>query len=249
MPKNIKPAALFLFSLALMFAGRTTLGQEDQKKTLVKLYSNVSITITETPEIFNSDLQITTTEKNKELQIGYFTPSIGFNLPNGNYHEFGISRLLINKTDNVSYSIDDSAGQSNLLVSGDITTDLLIDLRYEYNFMLLKKKSESKLRPFLGFSVDPYFSRKRFNPKISTSFPMNENKLGATFSVIPRLVYNINERLFLDLNIPLPIADINLTSIRLDKPDLSINERTTSTIILGAFPAKFLIRFGIGIKI
>jgi hypothetical protein len=248
MQKNIKPFVLFLFSLALIFTVQTALGQEDQKNTLVKLYFNASYSITNTSEIFNSDLQITTSEKNKELQIGYFTPSIGFNLPSGNYHEFEMSRLHINKTDNTSFSID-STGQSHKIVSGDITTNLLIAFRYEYNIMLLKKKFLSKLKPALGFSADPYFSMKHYNPKISLSYPSNENLVGATFSVIPRLIYDINEYLFLDLNIPFSFADINFKTIRLDKPDLLPEKRTTSTINLEAFPCKFLIRFGIGIRI
>ena len=245
MNKFVGPSSLPLFFFTLILTSQITFGQENQNSISVKLYSNISYSISECPKIFNRDLGIFTSEINKEFQIGYFTPSIGFDLKNGNYHEFEISRLLVNRTYNESFNIDDGGGQSGQMVNGDVTTNFLIAFRYEYNFIFLKNNEKSKLIPALGFSIDPYFSRESYKTKVSLSYPSTENVLGATASVIPRIIYNLTEIIFLDLNIPIHIIDVNYNTAT----NLQRSHTRTPTVDFIAFPSKYLIRFGIGLRL
>ena len=249
MKKEIKTTTLIFFLLTFLLSGLTTFGQENQKNKIVKLYTNLSLTSTETSLSFDTTNLTSTIEKNKETQIGYFTPSITFVLPNGNFQEFELSRLVINNTNSETIIINDSPGKTIQTVSGQRTTNILIAFRYEYDIMFFKKKEEAKLRPYLGFGVNPYFSNSKYRPIVSNLFPINQNNFGVTLSIIPRLNYNLNEKWFVDFNIPINLADINWTFDKVDNPTLTEQQRTTTTIEYSTFPSKFLFRLGLGLRI
>ena len=249
MEKTINTAALISFVLSCLMATLTLFGQENQKNKVIKLYSNISLTRTETT-LNQSPYNLTSTvENNNEMQIGYFTPSIAFVLPNGNFHEIELSQLVINNTNNETIVIDDSSGQTVQPISGQITTNVSIAMRYEYDVLFFKKKEGAKLMPYLGFSMNPYFSNKKYSSKISTSFPTNQNSFGALLSIVPRLNYNLNENWFIDVNVPVNIVDLNVTVNSNDNPALTEQQRSSSTLGFAMFPSKFLVRFGVGLRI
>jgi len=242
-----------LVAVTLLIAGSISFnqakGQENQNNKTIKLYTNFGWTSTERTLGFNTTNLISRIEKNKETKIGYFTPSIAIVLPNGNFQEFELSRLEINNTNSETNLTNDSTGKTIQIVSGQKVTNILIAFRYEYNIMFLKKKEGAKIRPYLGFSANPYFYNSKYRPIVSNLFPTNQNNFGVTLSIIPRLIYNLNEKWFVDFNIPINLADVNWTFDKVDNPVLTEQERTTTTVEYSTLPNKFLFRLGVGLRI
>jgi hypothetical protein len=101
----------------------------------------------------------------------------------------------------------------------------------------------------LGFGINPSFSNSITNPIIATSYPTSQNAVAASASIIPRLNYNINEHWFLDLNIPINVTELAVTSHKTLNPLIRDEDQRTTNINYDIFPSKFLVRFGIGVKI
>ena len=134
-------------------------------------------------------------------------------------------------------------------ISGSLTTDIYIGFRYEYNIRFFKSREEAKLRPSLGFSINPYYSNLSYKPMISLSYPSSRHVFGANFSLIPRIHYYLNDKWFLDLNIPINLASLSWNINREENPTSTEQERNTSTIELSEFPGIFQFRIGVGLTL
>ena len=248
MKKQIKSNLLPLVLLAYLLSTLTLFGQENQNNKTLKLYTNLFLTSTETVLDFNDTTNTFSSEKNDESQFEYFTPSFAIILPNGNSQEFELSRLLINTTSK-SIIKNDTMGKSIETISSQKTTNIFVAFRYEYNVMFFKNKEDNKVKLYLGFSINPYFSNIKYSPLVSTAFPTNQGNFGMTLSTIPRLNYNWNEKWFIDINIPISIADFYWTIDKVDNPSVPVVQRNVSTYNYQAFPNKFLFRLGLGLRI
>ncbi len=156
---------------------------------------------------------------------------------------------MFNRDNNEIVLEDDTTGLSGPMVAGSLDTEFLFAFRYEYNIVMLKKKADLKLRPTVGFSAEPYFSIVSYKPKISLTYPQRETGAGLSLSVIPRIIYNLGERWFLDLNVPLYLLDIYYSRGNIDRPDLPLDSRTTSTLEIHTAPPRFQVRFGVGLRL
>jgi hypothetical protein len=246
---SLKIKTLVSFSVAILSCIPPSNAQADLKEITLKLYTNFLYSDTETSGIYNTIIRSSTTEKNKTIQSGYFSPSISFSLPNGNNHEIELSRLMFNRDNNETVLEDDTTGQSGPMVAGSLDTEFLIAFRYEYNIVMLKKKADLKLRPTVGFSADPFFSITSSKPYISLSYPTKETRAGLSLSVIPRLIYNLGENWFLDLNFPVSLLDMYYSRGNIDRPDLPLDSRSTATIEIHELPNRFQVRFGVGLRL
>lgn len=130
-----------------------------------------------------------------------------------------------------------------------MTADIFVGFRYEYNIRFFRSKEEARLRPCLGFSVNPYYSYLRYSPMVSSSFPAKGHMVGANLFLIPRVQYIINKKWFIDLNIPLHLAGIEANIKRIENPTMPDHERGTSTIEFSEFPAIFQFRIGLGLNL
>lgn len=243
-----KTKASSLLMIAFLCSVLTSIGQENPKTKMVKLYTNFSLTETTSNIGFDTLGRTSVVAKNQDIHMGYFSPAFAVALPNGNFHEFEISNVLINNTKNETEFIVDSNGTT---ISGSILrkNQNMIAVRYEYDFLFFKKKTEAKLKSYLGLSVNPYFSNTRYSSNITAAFPSSQNSLGALIAVIPRLNYNINERWFLDLNIPINIIDMNVVNNKTENPVLTAEQRSITTINFAQMPSQYLMRFGVGFRV
>ena len=236
--------------LVFLLNGLTLFGQENNKNSkTIKLYTNFSWSNTDMSLSYDTVNKTSTIENSKETQIGYFTPSFSFSSLNGNFQEFELSRLLINKTQNQTIETVDSTGQTINTLAGEKSTNIFIAFRYEYDIMLFKKKEGTKFQSFIGFSANPFYSNSSFTPIVSTLYPSTQNNFGVLLSVIPRLNYNLNEKWFIDLNIPINLVDANWMFRSEEDPTLTEEQRITTTVNFSTFPKKFLIRLGVGLRI
>ncbi len=169
---KIKTISVFISILAFFFSASSLSAQDIQKSLAIKLYTNF---------LWDNTGELT------ETQFGYFSPAMVINQPNGNFHEIELSRLQFNKTMGEIIIITDSTGNPIQRVYENVTKDIFVGFRYEYSIRFLKRKEEARLRPYLGLSVNPYYSYLRYDPMVSSSFPSTGHIFGADFSLIPRI--------------------------------------------------------------
>jgi len=187
-------------------------------------------------------------DEQQKYQLGYFSPAFTIGKENGNFHEFELSRFLINHEQEKTIITYDSLNRKEL-VSGERNTKLFFALRYEYNIALRKVAAEAKLQPYIGFSFRPYFERSMFTPLISSQFPTRENQLGVNFSIVPRINYNLKGNWYLDLNVPLQLTETNVNSLIRENPALPGEQRKTTTINFETLPLHLFLRFGVGLRL
>ncbi len=249
MTGRFKILSAVLFPGLLMIASQTLIGQEFNKNLELKLYTNFSYTSFESVNLFNSDIPYTLRSEGKDMKIGYLSPAISISKPNGNLHEFELSRLTFNQRDDELVQIADTTGSPVQTISGGRINDIIIGLRYEYSFRLLKKHENAKFRPFAGISINPYFSRNTYLPRLSLSYPTKETSIGMLLALVPRIVYTINDAWFIDLNIPISLADLSLRSTNVENPVLTATDRTSRTFEMAEFPLNIHVRLGIGFRL
>ena len=244
-----KTKASIILLAAFILSGLSLIGQESTKTKSIKLYSNYSWISTQTNIGFDSTGQVSTVARNLDVQLGYFTPALSFPSANGNFQEIELSKIVIGNTRNEVLNVVDSTGKSSL-VSVLRKKNNTIAFRYEYDVLLFKKKNaDSKLKTYLGLSVNPYFSHTKYSSSIASMFTTSQNSFGALIAIIPRINYNINEKLFVDFNIPMNIIDMNVTSDITENPAIPVPQRSISTLNFSQLPDQFLVRFGLGFRV
>ena len=238
----------FYIAVILLLAASAISAQDVSRLPVLKLYSNFSFEFIDGKQLYDPILRIPVMQEKDKFNLGYFSPAVGFYADNGNYHEIEFSKLIIDRTDITSYDLTDSIGQPDHTRASSLRTNITVGLRYEYNYIIIKNP-DSKFQPSIGFGVNPYYTLYNYKPKVSLSYPVKEHTIGAMVQILPRIIYNISERWFLDLNIPINLSDFYYTNNNTGNPTLPIAERNTGTINLDVFPGKYLFRFGAGCRL
>jgi hypothetical protein len=172
-------------------------------------------------------------------------PSFAFQWRNKqkDYHEIELISFQFDK-----YNQFESDAQNGFITKDNLVHEKNISLRYEYIFSL-NKKENVKLIPAIGLGINPFFYQMNTQTRISTVFPTNEVIVGTRLFVIPRLVYNLSKRFYLDANIPINVSELNYQIQRVDDPSFNLNERTRITGNYNSFPSYFSGRIGLGFRI
>jgi hypothetical protein len=183
-----------------------------------------------------------------DTDIGYFSPAIGFISEDGDIHEIEISRISIGTARVDSLVVIEDPAFRSFTIEGDQTFTFHMAFRYEYLVNLRKSKPEAALKPYIGFSAQPYFRYFSHRSTITTEFPYSFLDVGAVVSVIPRVTYDLNERWFLDLNIPIAAYRMQWTRDEFTDPTIPVGERITNELSTESFPSIFQVRFGAGMR-
>ena len=235
-----------IFAGCLFFLGQTTFAQ-DKIANELKIYTNYGWNSNEQRVGFDSTLNSPIIQKNNAFDLGYVSPAIAFSTKRGNFHELELSRLQINQSDGITEI--DYGGEYPQIIAGEKVTNIFIALRYEYNLFFIKKDAAKKWHPSVGFAARPFYSRYTFNPKLSTVFSSKESNTGVLFSIVPRIAYNLSERWYLDLNVPINAGVLKIRNRRVDDPAIPQNQRSITTIDAEVFPSEYLVRFGVGLRL
>lgn len=234
----------------LLILSISLFGQEKTiKEKSLKLYTNFNLTSYYPDSSSNSQPGFTRMNYEKEMSVFNFSPAIVFRNQKGNSHELELSRLWIQKQTTETYDVLDSTGQIVNTISGETVNRFHIQLRYEYTIGLFKKKNWVKLNPSIGFSAAPFYRWEKYSYPISTQFPISKSSLGIYLAVIPRIQYNLNEKWYLDLNVPISIVTVQFNTQRNEDPSIPVNQRTTNTIGFYNTPFGYAIRFGLGMRL
>jgi len=135
---------------------------------------------------------------------GYFTPSLLILKPKAS-HEFELSRLRIRAANGVD-KIEDDSGQDTVSGAG-YNYNFTLGLKYEYGFKFLT--IDEKFNFSLHASAEPYFGFFKTNIRNDGQRLSRRSLIGGRLNLIPRVIYDIDERWFVDVNFPLEMMNVS----------------------------------------
>jgi hypothetical protein len=184
---------------------------------------------------------------NHHLQLIHPVVAFQWKSKKNNFQEIELNDLKWEHTGSTTESRSDSTGMATIVDEQRIT-ESAISAKYEYTFVFLKKK-EHKLVPTLGLAADQYYRQYHFAPGVSSSFPSKEIVTGARVLVTPGLSLFLKHRLFIDVKIPLCIADAHFLSDDQEDPSVAKSAQKVSSFDMNMFPRIFSARLGIGVRL
>ena len=135
------------------------------------------------------------------------------------------------------------------MVAGEKNTRVFFALSYEYNIVLRKTTEKTKLTPYLGLSINPFFENSITMPSISSQFPERNTYFGALFAIVPRINYTLKGNWYLDLNVPIQLFETHVAVNTRENPILPISQRKTTLVSFEALPRNVMVRIGVGLRI
>lgn len=252
------PNWLFTLVLTLFAAqlfGQNTKNSKPVYRYALKAYLNVSHE-KKSEKITNIDGNIITTNQNETS----FLPTVGFlkQKKNGRFTEISLTHFSFShentSTDVTLLFVRDSLG--NLVPAtglqipsrGSNTQKAQIGMRYEWNFPIFKDYSDI-IQPFIAVSTDPAVFFQSIVPYTTASWPTIFFELRNTFSIIPKVAFNLSPRLFLDVQCPISVFSVSGTYQYEGNPILPTYARENFTFSSQLFPKVFNFRIGVGYKI
>ena len=235
--------------IILMLTPALLLAQEKERTIDFKFYGNINLYQKYTYHDYVWSNNQSHVEYKREVSGFNFSPAITINKANGNGHEFELSRLGFSNNYDKSYLQSDSTGLITNVIGEYSTKSFDLTLRYEYQVGLFKKKDWEKLKLTLGFSLAPFISTSNFTPMTSTSFTTSVTSYGLATSLIPRIKYALNEKWYLDFNIPFNINNLYVNTVNNQNPAIPVDQRKETTINAYSGPINASIRIGIGVNL
>lgn len=169
-------------------------------------------------------------------------PTFAFQVQNRkhNFHEVELTDISIDHTKDKATRVG-----TNLTIDGLELTKTTVMLQYEYIINILKKK-KSRISPMIGFAGAPYYIRSSFIPFTTADVPYKNTNAGLNIYIVPRVIYNISPRFYLDLNIPVTTINFYHESITRETPTLKQQVYTESGMEI--FPSTYSVRIGLGLR-
>ncbi|MGB0430499.1 MAG: hypothetical protein ACPGLV_08490 [Bacteroidia bacterium] len=132
------------------------------------------------------------------LDLFKFSPAITISKNEGRFFEFGISELKLSTN---SYN---NIGQTSRMMPEGIYTQkhTSIGIYAEQNYRLFNSKNQ-KWEFYLGPRVGVSYWRMNFEPFGGYTASPNYNILNFDIGITPRVNYNVNNRISLDLSMPI----------------------------------------------
>ena len=183
-----------------------------------------------------------------------FSPVVGFTKlkKKGSFYEVSLTHLNLTYDDDVTlHSIFDTL--SNTVTSQSIPSrgakafKAHLGLRFEWAFPLFFEKL-GRFQPYIGVSTDPSVFYENIVPYTTAYYPTIAFEARNTVSFIPRAVFNVSSRLFLDLNVPISVFSMALTYNHESNPILPTYARTETDFTTKFFQSQLNMRLGLGYK-
>ena len=138
-----------------------------------------------------------------QFEFGKITPAFQLISPKGNFHELELTQLTVSKR---TSQWNDPL--SSFAPSFSTNSLLGLSFRYEYGLEVLKKKDLKGLHLYSGFAVNPMYSFVNVSPEMSTIFPQRSHQFNIAAQFVPRISYDVGDRLSIDLNVPINLATL-----------------------------------------
>lgn len=195
-----------IFIIGICFAQ-----EESTSRTYaVKNYFSISVE----PDDINFIFENETYSLRDSMQVfdyRLFRPAFNIFDKFGNLHEIEILKFQFTNDEKSVLTQSFNPDSTTTTLVHDIDEEIRrIYLRYSYSFSILQK---NKFIFYLGGSIQPYYDMLK-RPALPEIFGYSESELksvGVHFHLVPRLNFSITEKLFIDVNVLLPMLKIENT--------------------------------------
>ncbi|MCD9016825.1 hypothetical protein [Parachryseolinea silvisoli] len=230
----------FLCRFVVLLACLTiSAGAFAQHEYRIKLYQHTSSL--ETVYQYQSDGA--TSEKSGDRHFTTGTFSVAFNLVSlrgGFHHEVEIFMPEIDRSaQNIQFP--KNFGLSQSARTRDVISTYAA--RYEINQDITNVTKRFVLN--LGLAVNPYHIEMEFNPREGNVYNRNVRVTGANINIIPRVSWQLTDRLSLELNVPVNVFNVYRSKQHVDNPILPKEGQTNAGTEHKFFEDIYTVRFGV----
>lgn len=233
----------FIISNSLLL---TAQDKPDSRQIKLKLYVNAFY-----QDIENNDYHGFLEEneiykfENKKYDIGAFSFAVEIGSYQKLKHEIELMPLKFDRNDILE--IHTRIGEYGPLTSveTEMTKSFKTACRYQINYYFIQNKY---IRPYIGLSSQSFYEFVHYGPGISV-YNEKDQSWGLLFAFTPGMIFNINEKISIDLNVPVGLYDIEINSERKMDSHHPYHQNTTSKFIKEFMPEIINIRLGICYKL
>lgn len=223
--------------------------QDNTPNMAIKLYGNLSLLYDRFQTPADTAKGTTTVFINKTQNAGNITPGFAWFHQNGNFQEFELIRLSVYHSETALFTQNNQTGgltNKNQTVN---SSQFALVTRYEYNRQMGRKNENKKLTWYAGMAVRPFYTFYKFLPQSSNSFPEKSHAFGLSLAVVPRINYALSKKWFIDVNIPITLAENRNQALRVQNPAFTAQQQKSFTVNYTLFPSHFSGRFGISYRL
>ncbi len=230
MQNNIKFPALtiFLFSYIFLHA---------QKSYELKLYNSMQYN-----SVYRSYPYSFFNQTTKTTQWLKLMPGISMQKGKSTYDLFITSLSHQNTLQEINYTDTFNRGKFKHRV-----TSIVLGCQLIKSWQL--RSSINRLNYFLGGGIEPIFTQNSTLPYNSNSFKTRLTGYMVNAYIIPRLRYKLNEKLALELTIPVNLVNFSYQRQWVGNPSFSPRQQITQTFELNQLPHQVIVNFGVACKI
>ena len=236
---------ILLSSISIFFSSFLhSQDNESLKQTRVKLYYNSSYQATKNTA-FNTFIDSYATTETTNYTFGGLSIAIEFDKGKFLSHEVEFLPILINIDEDVTMALDSDFNTLGTLL-GTKTTSIKSAIRYQITHAFIKDKA---VLPYLGVSSQLYGMYNKDESFVSSDFSLSDMKIGCLISIVPGIIVNLNNKLAVDINIPISFYDFGYNWTRNENPTLPLANQKSSEFVGDFFPTIFNVRLGLIYKI
>jgi len=181
------------------------------------------------------------------LEIINPTIALQWKTKKNNFKEIEFTKLNVAKLTTITSTLNDSTSIKENVENID-QKSTVISIRYEYQINF-SKQNDRKMTFLIGLGFNPYITLDKYRPQLSSFNPSSFTNVGFNFFVIPHLSYNLTSRIFVNLNIPINVTNINLEHVYIDNPNRRPISNKVDTYSFKTFSNNYSLRIGVGIKL
>lgn len=232
---------------SLIICSITFLSHAQQKESFKKVLKIYNLSSYSQGSLVDSDSISTNINEASSFQIVHPTIAFAWRTKNRNYHEIELVNAIVNRFMNKSTFFATSS-PGNKTVSGGINNLTYIGVRYEY-ILEFMKDSKSDITASLGFALQPNFIYSNNKSFSSVDIPSTHSNIKLDGFVIPRVNYKINERSFVNLNIPFALFDASYSKSKVRDPSVPVKSQVSSSWYSEVLPQVYYLRIGYAYRI
>lgn len=118
---------------------------------------------------------------------------------------------------------------------------------YKYSYVL--RDISKKFLPFIGLGTMFYYQSENYNPKVSIMFPRKINYFELNLFANIGFEYKLVESLYLTMQIPINICNVNMSIDEVLNPSLTEELRTSTDFENMFLPKRYLLMIGFNYKL
>lgn len=229
-------------------AGMPVKAQQDKDRS-VKLYTNFRYSIHEShfnPDTLNNTIMLSS---DKGWTFGNFTPAYQWTTENGQKFEVELTQMNFGFSNQGEYTLNNQTRKVLSVNSGARIRQFQMALRLEKQRFISTDFFDGKFRPMLASSIEPFFTKVSVYPHNSSSFHHRDTYLGLSAFFIPRFNYELTEKFYFDLNIPIHVITLETNWNVVENPAFSAQQQRITSFSINSFSNSVFVRLGAGIRI